>query len=85
MDVPLIKLYNSVNQYPLGPVSNSAIPSTHQSMLLHWKILSILINMTEDTEKLITLERQKSLIKKEEQIDLIDSHFHFDILPNKPN
>lgn len=80
-DMKFVKLFNLQNHYDVQLV-HSVYPPTHISSLLHWKILSMLIFQTGNSENLIHFDKQELLYKctNIKEIQVSDAHLHMDII-----
>lgn len=84
-DISAMSIYNSLNGFGIKDLSSLQLPYAYHSFL-HWKILALLINKSDDKENLAVYENRRPFRKvtlKPVTISLIDSHFHLDMYLKK--
>ena len=82
-DLLWVCVFNQLHHYTADSPSITVNTPFYVYTLLHWKILSQLISLSENKENLVSFEQPKyiqSYTFVPPHISLVDSHFHLDIL-----
>ena len=85
-DLLWVCVFNQLNHYTADSPSITVKTPFYVYTLLHWKILSQLISLSENKENLLSSEQpkyMKSYTFVPPHISLVDSHFHLDMLSKR--
>ena len=82
IDFDFLVQFNSLNRFVVSEINNSVFPPTNIYSLLHWKILALLIRLSDDSEILLSYHQPLKLrnITYQSTKNVIDAHFHLDKL-----
>ena len=85
-DLLWVWVFNQLNHYTADSPSITVKTPFYVYTLLHWKILSQLIFLSENKQNLVSFEQPNSFQSYTfvpPHISLVDSHFHLDMLSKR--